>query len=263
MELVFLGTGAGSGIPAFYCRCKVCTEARNDSRCKRTRSAVMLDGKEKILLDAPPELTEQLSRTGVERIDKLLFTHWHYDHIGGLGDIELYVRLQRKKPLPAFMSQETRDQIQIIDTSLRDYLELQILEVGQAIRFEEVCITALEATHTPGTLGFLIEHGRELTAYFPDTGPLTAKTKRQLQGIDCLILDTTFFGSNWYPDEHLSFDQTIALGRELEVKRLYLTHLSMHYDIPTTSQELEEKLKQYNHKIKLSYDSLRIPMIEN
>ena len=260
MELIFLGTGAGAGVPAFYCRCKVCNEARNNPRLKRTRSAIMLDGKEKILLDAPVELAEQLLHTGIERIDYLFLTHWHYDHVGGLGDIELYAWLHRKKLLPAFMSQETWEQIQNIDNWLTYYLEVQIIEIGNVIKLGEVCITALEATHAPGTLGFLIEHDGELTAYFPDTGPLNAKTKRQLQGIDCLILDSTFFGSNWYPNEHLSFDQAIALGQELEVKRLYLTHLSMHYDTPVTNQELERAIEPYGQRVHLAYDGLRLAL---
>jgi phosphoribosyl 1,2-cyclic phosphate phosphodiesterase len=62
-----------------------------------------------------------------------------------------------------------------------------------------------------------------------------------LAGIERLILDTTFWGENLYPNQHLSFEETIATAQELEAKELYLSHLSMHYTIPVTNREIEQK----------------------
>jgi len=261
MDLVFLGTSAACGVPAFYCGCKVCQEALNDSRFRRTRCAIVLTGEENFLIDAPPELSTQLSREDVKKIDYLALTHSHYDHIGGLGDLELYVRLHRKKALPAVMSYETWIQMQTVFGSVAEFFDVKLIEPGQVATFGEVHLTALEAAHSPGTLGFLIEHNGTCIVYMPDTGSLPAKTRERLHGIDYLILDATFWGLNLYPGQHLSFDEAIAIGRELEVRNLYLTHLSMHYDTPVTNQELEEALKLYPKQVHLAYDGLRFAIV--
>jgi phosphoribosyl 1,2-cyclic phosphate phosphodiesterase len=261
MDFVFLGTGAGCGVPAFYCGCKACQEALNNSHFRRTRCAIVLTGEENLLIDAPPELSTQLSREDVKKIDYFALTHSHYDHIGGLGDLEFYVRLHRNKALPAVMSHETWMQLQTIFGSVAECLDVKLIEPSQVATFGEVHITALEAAHSSGTLGFLIEHNGTCIAYMPDTGSLPAKTWERLHGIDYLILDATFWGRNWYPGQHLSFDEAIAIGRELEVQSLYLTHLSMHYDTPVTNQELEEALKPYQKQVHLAYDGLRFAVV--
>jgi len=257
MDFVFLGTGAGCGVPAFYCGCKACQEALNSLHFRRTRCAIVLTGEENLLIDAPPELSTQLSREGVKKIDYLALTHSHYDHIGGLGDLEFYVRLHRDKALPAVMSRETWMQLQTIFGSVAECLDVKLIEPSQVATFGGMHLTALEAAHSPGTLGFLIEHNGTCIAYMPDTGSLPAKSWERLHGIDYLILDATFWGRNRYPGQHLSFDEAIAIGRELEVRNLYLTHLSMHYDTPVTNQELEEALKLYQKQAHLAYDGLR------
>lgn len=262
MEIVFLGSGAGMGTPAFCCRCKACEEAKSDVSLGRTRSAMILNDEESILFDAPPELSGQLSRVGKDKIDNLFLTHSHYDHIGGLGDIELYVRLHRDGPLPAFMSRQTWEHVQVVNSAIADCLDVRVIEIGQAFKAGRVTVKALEATHSPGTLGFLMECGKSSIAYFPDTGPLSKRTKSELYKIDCLILDATFWGENCYPEDHLSFDQAIETGNELKVKTLYLTHLSMHYSSPVTSRELESRLKAYKGRIKLAYDGLSIPAFD-
>jgi phosphoribosyl 1,2-cyclic phosphate phosphodiesterase len=261
MDFVFLGTSAACSVPVFYCSCKACQEALNDSRFRRTRCAVVLAGEENLLIDAPPELSTQLSRYDVKKIDYFALTHSHYDHIGGLGDLEFYVRLHRNKALPAVMSYETWMQVQTIFGSVAECLDVKLIEPSQVATFGGVHLTALETAHSPGTLGFLIEHNGTCIAYMPDTGSLPAKTRERLHGIDYLILDATFWGRNWYPGQHLSIDEAIGIGRELEVGNLYLTHLSMHYDTPVTNQELEEALKPYQKQVHLAYDGLRFAIV--
>lgn len=258
MELIFLGTSAGCGVPSFYCGCKACQEALADSHCVRTRCSVLLSGDKNILIDAPPELAMQLSREGVRDIDYFALTHWHYDHIGGFGDLEFYVRLCRHKTLPAFMTRETLTQIQMSFSTAAELLDINLLEPGEVVEAGAVRLTGLAAGHTQGTLGFLIEHNNERLAYLPDTGQPPPDTMSRLLGIEYLVLDATFWGKNWYPGQHLSFSEAIALGQSLKVKKLYLTHLSMHYDTPVTNDELERFIKMYHGQVHLAYDGLRL-----
>lgn len=255
---MFLGTGAGSGVPAFYCGCKVCIEAFAEPRYRRTRCAVAALGNKNFLFDAPPELASQLLREHIREIDYFILTHAHPDHCAGLGDLEIYTRFYRRRVLPAVMSRETLMQLEGSFETVNDWLDTVLLEPGQAMDLFDLKLTALEVSHTPGTLGYLLEHNGSRFAYIPDTGPLPHETRTRLAGIERLILDTTFWGENLYPDLHLSFEETVATAQALEVKELYLTHLSMHYTLPVTNGEIERAIEQYKGRVNLAYDGLRL-----
>ena len=242
----------------FYCGCRACVEALTEQRYRRMRCAIALMGRQNILIDAPPELATQLSREGITNISHLALTHYHYDHIGGLGDLEFYIRLSCDRALPTIMSQETWAYLQMSFGFMTDCLDVILIEPGQIIEIGEVRLTAVKAAHAPGTLGFLIGHSNNRVAYLPDTGPLPADTVNRLHGIECLVLDATFWGHNRHPGEHLSFNEAIAIGLELKVRRLYLTHLSMHYDTPVTNPELEHAIEPYCRMVHVAYDGLRL-----
>ncbi len=260
MELIFLGTGAGNGVPEFYCSCKVCKEAMEDPRCRRARCAIALRGEGNLLFDAPPELSSQLIREQLGRIDCFFLTHAHHDHCAALGDLELYARFHRKDRLPSVMSPETLEELESRHGSVGEWMDVTPLQPGETIERFGVSITAVEAAHSRGTLGYLLGTEAGLTAYLPDTGPLPGRTRELLSGIENLILDATFWRENWYPDEHLEFEQTVQTARELDVGVLYLTHLSMHYGKPVTSREIESAIEPYGGTVRLAYDGMRIPL---
>lgn len=258
MDLVFLGTGAGNGVPAFYCDCPVCDEAQGAGRLRRTRSAVAITGAENYLIDAPPELSSQLLREKIKRVDRLFLTHFHHDHCAGLGDLEIYARFYLKRKLPAVMSRETLDDLEKSHGSMEQWLDVTLIEPSHTLSFHGVEITGLPVSHSPGALGYLIKTEKCRTAYIPDTGPLPELCRSYLRGVDNLLLDATFYGQNMYPQQHLTVHDAIRTARELEVKRLYLTHLSMHYSEPVTSEALEKEIAPYGDSVNLAYDGLRI-----
>jgi phosphoribosyl 1,2-cyclic phosphate phosphodiesterase len=185
-------------------------------------------------------------------------THAHHDHTAGLGDLAIYVRFFRGGTLPAIMSRETLVQLEMHYGSVQDWLEVTLVEPGQSISIGEVTVTALNVSHSTGTLGYLLDCRGSYTAYIPDTGPLPEESRRLLFGIDRLILDGTFWGENWYPQEHFSIAEAICTARELAVGKLYLTHLSMHYSKPVTCAELEDSFRKYGGNVCLAYDGLRM-----
>jgi len=258
MRLTFLGTGAGCGVPSFYCNCVACQEAQSEPRYRRGRCAVLIQGAKNTLVDAPPDLRRQLVREGIDRIDHFILTHSHYDHTGGLGELEFYVRVSRKETLPTYMTPISQDWLHTSFGFLEDCLYFQPIDAGWEFELDGIVYTGLEVTHAPGTLGFLMESADTRTAYIPDTGPLPASTEDRLQGIDTLILGATFWGRNWMPEDHLSVDEAVQIGLRLQARALYLTHLSMHYDTPVTNRELETHLRQFGEHIHLAYDGLTI-----
>lgn len=88
----FLGTGASSGVPMLNCSCKVCTSSY--SKNKRLRSSFFLESSSgiKLLIDTGPDIRQQLLREKIDRLDLVLYTHEHYDHIMGFDDIKFYTR---------------------------------------------------------------------------------------------------------------------------------------------------------------------------
>ena len=259
VKLTFLGTGAGCGVPSFFCGCAACQEAAAEPWLARSRCSLLVQGSSNTLIDAPPELRQQLLRERVDRVDDLLLTHSHYDHTGGLGDLEFYVRVHRREAIPAYMTAATRGWLHGAYGFMEDCLAVQDFEVGYQVELDGVSYTGLPVTHAEGTLGLLLETpGGRRTAYIPDTGPLPEAAIERVRGIDTLILGATFWGRNWMPEDHLSVQEAVEIGSELGVRSLYLTHLSMHHDTPVTSRELEAFLQTFGQHVHLAYDGLCI-----
>ncbi|MGQ0540147.1 MAG: MBL fold metallo-hydrolase, partial [Gemmatimonadaceae bacterium] len=105
MKLTFLGTGTSFGVPMIGCNCRVCRSP--DPRDRRTRvgAVVETDMGTRMLIDTPPELRLQLITCGIDRVDAVLFTHDHADHIHGIDDIRA-VTVRRDAPLPMYAAAE-------------------------------------------------------------------------------------------------------------------------------------------------------------
>jgi len=259
--LTFLGTGASCGVPSFYCGCIACEEALSNPKAARTCACLLISGKENTLIDASPDLRLQLTSAGARDIARVLITHEHFDHVGGIPQLEFYVRLKTFSLLPLFAGPKAAAAIEQQFDFMMDTLELNCIdEEMQTLSFDGVNYTPLPAKHTEGTLGFLIETAATRLAYFPDTSPLDPSVIERLNDLDYLIIDATFNGNNWMAHSHLSIDEAVDLSQKIKPRVTYLTHLAMHYDTPITSAQLEEKLQPYQGSIKLPYDGLTIAL---
>lgn len=250
-----LGTGAGPGVPSFFCNCIACREARANPHLSRTRSGALLDTiQQKILIDASPDLRTQLIREKIETVDCLFLTHWHYDHYGGLGDLEYYVRLKRYNPIRLFLPPDSLASFTSAYPYLLDIVDLKPWQFGQKYSFQEVTVTPLPARHSIQTAGMLLEADQRI-AYFTDTAGLPEITARQIEKVDYFICDASFYGDNWFPESHLSVGEAINLGREIKAQQIVLTHLSMHYSTPVTVAQLEEEIGD-DATVILAYDGI-------
>ncbi len=262
----FMGTGAGCGVPSFFCDCKACEEARANPQIARGDCGVMVRRKDfdttrannpTLVIDTPPDARHQLIREQVDWVDEILFTHCHFDHIGGLGEYEYLVALKRGGVrLPVFGSGETLEGIEREFGYMAGALDLQELQDGQTHVFDGVSYTALPVTHAPGTFGYLIETPKTRLFYASDTAALPEKTAERIRDVDVLAMDATFWKRNWNPNHHHSVQECIAEGLELGAKKIYLTHLCMHYDEPITYAELTEWLKCYDGRVEVALDGM-------
>ena len=252
----FMGSGAGCGVPAFFCDCPACQEARENPRARRGDCGVMVTGETRTLIDTPPDIRQYFLRENVSHIDDLIFTHWHYDHVGGLGELEYMVQLLTKTPLATYASPYTLASIGKEFEYMMYCLATCPVEPFQTIGIDDVSYTALPVTHSQGTYGYLIETHDTRLFYASDTGKLPPETAECVQGVDILAMDATYWKENGYPKNHHSVQECIEEGLELNAGKIYLTHMCMHYSEPVTLAELEEYLRQYEGRVEPAADGL-------
>lgn len=252
----FMGTGASSGVPAFFCDCPACEEARRDPRARRGECGVMVTGQTRTLIDTPPDIRLCFNREGVRYIDDLIYTHWHYDHVGGLGELEYMVQLLTRKPVPTYASPYTLQSIGREFEYMMYCLDTTPVEPFEQLVIDGVGYTALPVQHAPGTYGYLIETDQTRLFYASDTGKLPPETAERVRGVDILAMDATLWKQNTYPKSHHSVQECIEEGLSLDAGKIYLTHLAMHYAEPVTLAELEDYLRQYEGRVAVASDGL-------
>ena len=256
----FMGTGAGCGVPAFFCDCPACEEARAHPESARGDCGAMITGQTRTLIDTPPDIRRYFNREGVRSIDNLIFTHWHYDHVGGLGELEYMVQLLTKTTLPTYASPYTLESIGREFAYMMYCLNTFVWNPFEELELDGVRYTALPVTHAQGTYGYLIETDDTRMFYACDTGKLPDETAERVRGVDIMAMDATYWKENGYPQNHHSVQECIEEGLSLDVGKLYLTHLCMHYSEPITLAQLNEYLAQYDGRVEPAMDGLSFPI---
>lgn len=227
MQLTILGVGSSAGTPAVGCTCATCTST--DVRNKRTRcsSMITLDDGKVILIDTSPDLRQQALRQNMRRVDAVLYTHTHADHLHGIDDLRAFCQINRCQ-IPLYSYPEAISHIQEkFGYTLRDpiptYWDLPVL----AAHTVEGPFEAAGQQIIP----IPIMHGKIRIyayrignfVYMTDVSEIPESSYALLQGVDLLLIDC--LREKPHPT-HVCVEQSLALIERIGAKRNVLIHMT-------------------------------------
>lgn len=252
VQVIVLGSGTSAGIPTIGCHCKVCTS--DDPRDSRLRPSIALriNGRV-IVIDTTPDFRAQILRAKIDRLDAVLFTHAHADHIMGLDDTRPFNFRQRGE-IPIYGSEETLAVIQRVfayifsDEESESWIpKIRAHSFGPEEELN-VCgtkITPIRVWHGKGTVyGFRIGG----FAYLTDHSDIPEDSLAKLEGLDTLFLDALRHKPH---PTHSTVQRSLQYVERLQPKRAFFTHLS--HDL--AHARTEELLPPH---VRLAYDGLTI-----
>jgi phosphoribosyl 1,2-cyclic phosphate phosphodiesterase len=251
----FLGTGTSHGVPMIGCRCATCTSA--DPRDQRLRPSILIEITEgpALLVDTAPDLRTQALRHDVRRVDAVLFTHPHADHLLGLDEIRRYNHLQRAT-IPCFGNPETLAEVRRVFA----YAFEPRQPGGGVPKLELVPVTGpFDAAGTrivpvPVLHGQLPIHGYRVGsfAYVTDCSSVPDASWPLLEGLDLLVIGAL---RHLPHPTHFTVAQALDVIARVRPARALLTHIAHDLRHAETMAELPAG-------VELAYDGLIVPVHE-
>lgn len=246
-----MGTGTSSGVPMIGCSCPVCISA--DSRDCRLRSSVLIESPETtIVIDTTPDFRYQMLRRKVKKLDAVVFTHPHKDHMAGLDDIRAF-NFFSGKSMPVYANSLTEEALRrdfyyaFSDTKYPGVPELDIHTITDApFQIQDLLIQPILTWHLKmPVLGFRVGP----FTYITDANYIEDAEKEKIKGSSVLVLNAL---RKEHHISHFNLQQAIDLVEELQVPEAYFTHISHQMGLHS---EVEAELPQGVH---LSYDGLTL-----
>jgi phosphoribosyl 1,2-cyclic phosphate phosphodiesterase len=250
VKVTFLGTGTSQGVPLIACYCKVCSS--NNPLDKRLRTSVRVEvGDTTIVIDSGPDFRQQMLRSETKKIDALIFTHEHKDHIAGMDDIRAF-NYVNKLPVDVFASEQVqvalRREYQYIFADFKypgiPEINLYTIANNHPFHVNEVKVIPIEVLHYKlPVLGFRIGD----FTYITDANAITEAEKEKIKGSKVLVLNALRHEKHI---SHFTLSEAIELVRELDVPEAYFTHISHQLGL---HHEVDAELPVGMH---LAYDGL-------
>lgn len=253
LKITFLGTGTSTGIPMIGCSCDVCTS--QDEKDKRLRSSIMVQSvNTTFVVDTTPDFRQQMLRISNNKLDAVLFTHSHKDHIAGMDDIRPYNYFQ-EKPIDVFANAYTAEALK------REYMY-----VFADYKYPGIPeINLIEIDDTPFLIGdipvqpiMVWHHKMPVHAfrfgdftYITDANRIDESEKEKIKGSRIIVLNALRKEQHI---SHFTLQQAVDLALELEIPQAYFTHISHQLG----RHETINKILPEN--IKLGYDGLVVEM---
>lgn len=254
MQLTILGAGSSAGTPAIGCHCATCTSA--DARNRRTRcsSMITLDDGRVILIDTSPDLRQQALREGMHRVDAVLYTHTHADHLHGIDDLRAFCQRNRCQ-IPLYSYPEAVSHIAqkfgyTLREPMQDFWDLPVLAAHTVeAPFEAAGQTVIPIPIMHGKFRIYAYRIGNLV-YMTDVSAIPEDSFALLQGVDTLLIDC--LRTQPHPT-HVNVTQSLALIARIQARRNVLIHMTHELEY----QALQASLPPH---IEVGYDGMKLSL---
>jgi phosphoribosyl 1,2-cyclic phosphate phosphodiesterase len=254
--LTFLGTGTSQGVPVIGCDCPVCQS--KDPRDRRSRSSVYIQTPETaFVIDTGPDFRSQCLRENVRKVDAVVLTHSHTDHMMGFDDLRPFC--PNAKPLPVYGSETTIHDLQRTfifafngENRFPGYVNPVPNIINEPFQLGETTLTPLPVQHGRATVfGYLFtRRGEPLVAYISDCKAIPAPVIEQIRGVRHLIVDALRY--RLHPT-HMNVEEALAVAAQVKPSQAWFTHLS--HDL--MHEELESTLPE---NVRIAFDGLKLEL---
>ena len=252
MKLTFLGTGTSQGVPVISCRCRVCLSP--DPKDKRLRTSALVETRgATILIDAGPDFRQQMLRADVRRLDGIVLTHEHKDHINGLDDVRAFNYMTRR-PVDLYAEPRVQRRVrQDFDYAFAEHpypgvpeIELHTISPDTPFRIGDAEIEPIRGIHYKlPVFGFRI--GR--LAYLTDMNRIEDREIDKMKGVDTLVVNALRKEPHL---SHFTLDEALRISGRVSPRITYLTHVSHQM-----GRHAEEEIA-LPENVRFAYDGLRI-----
>lgn len=234
MRFTFLGTGTSVGVPTIGCKCKVCQST--DAHDKRLRASALVETPTtRVLIDCGPDFRQQMLGREFRRIDAVLLTHVHYDHVGGLDDLRPFCRFGRVNIYAdSFTANGLRHTIPYCFDEHKypgvPNISLKVIKPHVRLTVGDIDIMPIQVLHDRlPILGFRIGD----LAYITDMKTIGDDEFEYLKGVRVLIVNALRFSPSHH--SHMIVDEAIAFSRRLGAVQIFFTHMGhdigLHADV--------------------------------
>lgn len=251
VKITFLGTGTSQGVPIIACECEVCTSG--DKRDNRLRSSILVETETtRFIIDAGPDFRQQLLREKVKRLDAVVFTHEHKDHIAGLDEVKAF-NFINKMVMPVYATKRVQQALHrefayiFSEEKYPGIPEINVIDFdNEPFYIGNVLLQPINVLHYKLPVkGFRIND----FAYITDANFISTEEKAKLKNLNVLVLNALRREPHI---SHFTFEEAIELVKELKPRKAYLTHISHQLG---THAEVSKELPD---NIELAVDGLQL-----
>jgi len=255
MKITLLGTGTSQGVPVIACDCEVCLSS--NKKDNRLRSSVMIEVDNiNLVIDTGPDFRQQMLREKVEKVDAVLFTHHHKDHVAGMDDIRAF-NYRWKKDMQLYCTKLTEEALKkefpyvFSDVKYPGLPEVKINIIkNEPFKIQDTTVIPIKAQHyIMPVFGFRIKN----FVYLTDVSAISEVEKEKMKGADLIILDALRRKPHI---SHFNLEQALALLEELKPQKALLIHISHYMGL---NDEVNNELPDH---INLAYDGQQIILKE-